>query len=502
MEKVRKKIYHPAGAGHQIAWFDLARLNIAGLFVLTLLICFSPKLNAQQSNTLFLMHDIPQSNLMNPAVQLSCKWFIGLPVLGTSHASVSNTAFSVNSFFANGEVNFDEAYLKLDRMNMISAEVLTYPILLGYRNGFNYFTFSVSDRVSSYNTFSRNLAGLALYGNSQYVGQTIRINNTRVNASYYREYSAGWSFGWDRYTTFGIKGKLLFGKAGIHSGASRFLLGTDKDTYDLTVRGAMSFSSSFPLTVTQNSRGIITNLAVPELEYLRLLMNPRNVGLAADFGVIHTYSKELTLSASVLDFGAILWTDETDNISGDVDFLHEGVSNSVDFSAAAYYRELADSIRNDILYDVSERSYLSPLPLQVFLGAEYQWKKNITLGVVSRNLFTNRRVYPSLTVSANARVLDRMSFSLSWSYLDRSFTNIGTGIAYTGKGMQVYLVTDNVIGLIMPLDTHTVNFRFGMNLMLGCPRDPKAARQDPKHMPMGKCAWMERERGKKRPRRF
>ena len=174
----------------------------------------------------------------------------------------------------------------------------------------------------------------------------------------------------------------------------------------------------------------------------------------------------------------------------------------MDFSAAAYYRELADSIRNDILYDVSERSYLTALPLQVFLGAEYQWKKNITLGLVSRNLFANRRIHPSLTVSANAKFLNSMLFSLSWSYLDRSFANVGTGIAYSGRGLQIYLVSDNVIGLIRPLDTHTVNFRFGMNLMLGCPRDPREARKDPKHMPMGNCNWMERERGKKRPRRF
>jgi hypothetical protein len=39
------------------------------------------ELQAQQSNTLFFMHSLPESNFINPAVQNSCKLFIGLPAL-------------------------------------------------------------------------------------------------------------------------------------------------------------------------------------------------------------------------------------------------------------------------------------------------------------------------------------------------------------------------------------------------------------------------------------
>ena len=34
---------------------------------------------AQQANTLYLMHAVPQSNLLNPAVQIQCRYYVGIP---------------------------------------------------------------------------------------------------------------------------------------------------------------------------------------------------------------------------------------------------------------------------------------------------------------------------------------------------------------------------------------------------------------------------------------
>ncbi len=36
--------------------------------------------------------------------------------------------------------------------------------------------------------------------------------------------------------------------------------------------------------------------------------------------------------------------------------------------------------------------------------------------------------------------------------------------------MQFYTVSDNVLGFLRPLDSRTINLRFGVNLMLGCPK--------------------------------
>lgn len=434
------------------------------LFLFTVL-----TLQAQQANTLFLLHSIPQSNQLNPAVQLKCKYFIGLPVLGTMHVNYSNSSFTYNDL-ANGEVlELDEVYNSLNRMNMVSAEVIAYPLSLGYREGSSYFTFSIADRFTTYNSFSRKMAGMLLYGNTQYIGETARFNNTRINGTWFREYSAGWSLRYDRITTVGARAKLLFGKASLHTGSSRVSLGTDVETFDLSITGDVTLNSSFPLILNQNSAGTITSIDVRDPDYLKLLLNPWNVGLAADLGVIHEYSNNITLSASLLDLGMILWTDELYNINAEVDFLYEGVSEGTDFSTAAYFRDLSDSIAGDIIYDVTRRPYVSVLPTQLILGGAYQYNTYVSLGAVMRNVLVNRRISSSVTASVNVSFRERFQGSLSWSYLNNTLMNVGAGLAYTGRGMQLYAVSDNFLGFIRPLDTRTVNFRFGMNLMLGCP---------------------------------
>ncbi len=449
---------------------------------------------AQQSNTLFLLHEIPQSNLLNPAVQPDCKWYLGFPGLNTIHVDYSNSSFTFNTLASGEQLMLDDVYDRLKRRNMISFDIQAYPVSLGYHFNNNYYSFSIADRFSATASYSKRLTGLLLYGNEPFVGDPIKLNNNRFNAMYYREYSAGWAFEWDRFTSFGIKAKLLFGKANLHTGSSRVTFGTNGETFDLTVKGNVSVNSSFPLTLTINSDSLITAVEVRELNYFSMLMNPRNAGIAVDFGLINRYNNELTVSLSILDLGMILWTDDVNNVKSEVDFLYRGAQEGTDFSAAAYFRDLTDSLYNDIKYDISQHPYVSPLPTQVFLGGEYHWKKNIDLGIVLRNVLVNRRIRSSLTASMNTTFLKRIHSSVSWTFMNNSPLNLGGGLAYSGRGFQVYAVSDNIIGLFKPLDSRSVNLRFGMNLLLGCPINyNKAGKQEYSMIP---CPAKQTRRGR------
>jgi len=441
-----------------------------------------PYASAQQASTMYLMQDIPQSNQLNPAVQPACKIFIGLPVLNTIHLNYSNDAFTYNDLADGTQLQLDEVYNRLGRMNALSAELIVYSLSAGIVRGPNYFSVSVADRLSTYNSYSRRLAGLLLYGNTQYIGETARLNNNRINLMYYREYSAGWSMEYNSYNTIGARVKLLFGKANLNTGSSRALLGTDAETFDLSVTGNVRLNSSYPLVLEQNNSGAITGIDIPEPDYFRLLMNPRNPGIAFDLGVIHQYSEKVVISASLLDLGMIVWTDDLYNIGAEVDFLYEGVSEGTDFSTAAYFRDLTDSIASDIIYDVTRKPYVSPLPTQLYLAGSYDWKKHTELGLVMRSVLVNRRIKTSLTASVTASVVNRLQASLSWSWMNKTAYNFGAGLAYTGRGFQVYAVTDNLAAFIQPPGARTINLRFGMNLLLGCPVSYNRNRGDERSM--------------------
>jgi hypothetical protein len=429
-----------------------------------------------------MMHSVPQSNLLNPAVQPDCRLFIGLPAMSTLYLNYSNSSFVYNQLVSDDTLQLNAVFNRLYSNNLISVEAAAYLLSAGYRKEHDYFTFSVAYRAYAHLSFPRDLVGLALFGNAQYTGRELRLRNTRMNAAYFREYSAGWSRETDRSTTLGMRGKLLFGKINFHTGKSQVGLGTDFETFDLSMQGELGLNSSFPVVLDINEAGLIAGAEFEEPDYRAMLMNPRNVGLAADFGVVHQYSDNVNLSASLLDVGMILWTDDLYNLNGAVDFEYTGVSDEADFSLAGYYRDISDSIVEDVIYEISRERYVTALPAQLFLGGTYRWRKNVDLGMVLRSVLVNRRVSTSFTTSANLHLSDHLHASVSWSLLNNSFMNAGVGVAYTGMGVQMYAVSDNVVGFFRPLDTRTINLRFGVNLMFGCPRNYFRSREPKRSM--------------------
>ncbi len=69
-------------------------------YLLLLLIFTFISVSGQQDQQLYFMHYLGESNFLNPSVQSSCKWFIGIPILSSVHLNYANSAFSINQLTA------------------------------------------------------------------------------------------------------------------------------------------------------------------------------------------------------------------------------------------------------------------------------------------------------------------------------------------------------------------------------------------------------------------
>jgi hypothetical protein len=78
-----------------------------------------------------------------------------------------------------------------------------------------------------------------------------------------------------------------------------------------------------------------------------------------------------------------------------------------------------------------------------------------------------------IMLSALARPFKNFETSLSWSYMNRSFLNVGIGIAYGRSPLQFYIVSDNILAPLFPMNTKNLNLRFGLNINLGCYKKEK-----------------------------
>jgi len=95
------------------------------------------ELQAQQSNTLFFMHSLPESNFINPAVQNSCRLFIGVPVLSSIHMHASNSGFTANQLLNEEPGGYtldpETALKKAGPKNIMTSELYTTILAIGLR---------------------------------------------------------------------------------------------------------------------------------------------------------------------------------------------------------------------------------------------------------------------------------------------------------------------------------------------------------------------------------
>lgn len=453
---------------------------------------------------MYLMHDIPQSSFLNPAVQIDCSWFLGIPGFSSAHLSYSNTAFTYMDLTEGNTWNLEQVEGQMHRRDLFGGELAIQLIAIGHRQKFNYFTFSIDDRANAYQTVPRSLVSTALYGNFPSAGSPVGLDGLRSKGIYLRQYTLGASRVINPSLKIGIRLKLLFGKSEISTGPSELGLYTDENTFDLLADGNYSLNTSLPMTVEQDAAGNITGITWNEVNYAEFLLNRQNPGIAMDVGVIYRYDRKLTLSASILDLGGLRWRSDLNNINSEGTFIYDALDYNGDVISRAFLDDFIDSLQNAFDASVSEQAYSSLLPTQVFLGASYGLREKLSLGLVNRNLILRSKLHSSITLSATAELTPRILGTLSWSYLNNSIRNLGAVLALRGAGFQFHLSSDNLLGFLQPFDTRTLNFRMGFNVLLGCPRTKKEELESALYTgnPLtGVCAWSESQKTRKKSSR-
>jgi len=77
--------------------------------------------SAQQANTQYLLHGTPQTSFLNPAVQIGCRWFVGIPALSSVHFSYSNTAFTYRDLTAGNSWNLEKVESQMHRVDFYGS---------------------------------------------------------------------------------------------------------------------------------------------------------------------------------------------------------------------------------------------------------------------------------------------------------------------------------------------------------------------------------------------
>jgi hypothetical protein len=442
--------------------------------ILLVIVLYIPltQVKSQQSNTLFFMHSVPQSNFINPAIQGECRWFIGLPVISSTHLNLAHNGFTVNNLLESQEdtlyaLDAERIEKKLARMNYLSSEFYTHLFAIGYKRKDFYFTFSIRERDDFVLFYPRDLFAFTYRGNTQFEGEWISLNGTGIQFNHFREYAIGISKKYDDYRTFGIRGKILFGKLNLNTRKSKIGLFTQENTFNLLFVNDILVNASLPYSLGIDSSG---NYYIINEDYTfnwDLVFNRRNLGLAVDAGFIYKYDENITFSGSILDIGAIYYRSNLTNYDVEGDFFYDGPLGDT-IPTESYLEDVVNTFTDGSIID--NRSYIYFLQPKIFVGATYKLNDKINLGGLLAGKIYRQKIQSGLILSANARFASYFSASLSWSYIHRSVNNLGLGLAFGRMPLQFYIVSDNVPGMIWLQSSKNINLRFGLNIIFGCYR--------------------------------
>jgi hypothetical protein len=463
--------------------------------------------SAQYSNTYYYMHMIPQANQLNPAFQPNCQSYIGFPVLSPLRFEVESNSLRYKDIFTWNETagkfitfmhpdgNKQQFLNALKPVNVMRAGVASTIVSVGWRQEQFFFTVDFGQRIDESLSFSKDLAEFMINGNLNQ--SRFNFSDLANNINLYHELAIGASYNHEDEFQVGARAKLLLGMGNVTVRQSDINLKTSLDEW--TVKSDIMADASIPyldLPIDEDGYLDIDSLqSLGELDQMDLIFGVptglpeqitpgslgtffgvKNPGLALDFGFNYSPVERLIVSASVLDLGFIRWRSSTYNFKQDMDYTFEGVEFTLDEDWDPV-EGLLDSLEDATRIKTTKEKYTSFLSSRVYIGAAYELSEKVRFGGVFRTRIYHYKFYNQFTISANYQPFSMLSGSLSYSIMGTSYMNLGLGLSVRGGPFNLYFITDQApSAYFWPQEFSSLNFRFGLNLVLGC--DASGSKKD------------------------
>ncbi len=492
------------------------------IVIVLLTMSFLGRVSAQISNTMYFMDRLPQSTLINPAQTPECKFYMGgllVPFTGQMMPSIElgiNLPVDYNDVIFHGEgeyadslitplhptANIDDFLNKLRKVNYISTDVQLSLLTFGFRTGEKgFFTFDLSERMFGNVGLPKSLFEFAAKGND--VVRNADFRGLGVNTMYYHQLAFGYKQQVSKTFALGLRAKFLIGVANVNTASSKLVLTTAQKTNYINVESQYIVNTNLPLEVTLNEEGFVEDVEFTNFDeestgsiLKKYALMTGNYGGAIDFGFSKDINSSITAFGSVEDLGYISWRQNASKFAlYDEDSMKfEGVEiNSFNIDDITDDINLDSIVENFKEINYEKRAYKTYLPTKVYAGVRYRVAKRINLGALARFEFLPHKINPSVTLTANFKPFKFTAATLSYSYIDGNFDNIGLGFTVHPGFIQWFFVSDNLIGAILfPANTRSLSLRVGCNMVFGSVQ--KVGREKEQ----GGATLMDRRRSKNR----
>jgi hypothetical protein len=427
--------------------------------------------------TIYTLNSIPQQYYDNPGLMPKTKYHIGcmpilfIPILSSNYTSVSNSGFKWDNFVrydkAKDSIKFDadNTIDKLSKKNYLIFNQQIEWLSFGFKiKHTQYVSFSFTEKFNFRFTYPKDL--IAMWnGNSQFIGSEANFDHIGLDMTHYREIALGYTNQIDNKWTVGGRVKLLFGLSNIWTKSSKATLAVDENYFDLTANSNVVIYTSAPEKI-YDTTGKNSFKGSDVKDYL---LNFKNPGFGIDLGANYKFDDKWTFSASILDFGYIFWKTGTRKfVSTDKSFTFSGFeinklirNDSLKFGDLL--SNLGDTLGKVFKVEKENKHYASPLNPKIYLSGCYNITKKDRAYAIFRAEIYENSIHPAFSLAYNRNFGNILDVSLSYSYMNRDFLNLGLGSSVRFGPFQIFLATDNFLAAIIPYHTKNINVHFGCN---------------------------------------
>lgn len=455
--------------------------KIRVVFVVLIMCLCSGFVQGQDANgSTYFLPNLPQRVRVNPAYQPEYKVWIGLPALSGISVNYMNSAFGVDDLLIkDGKdslyVDMDRMYKSLRKRNIIHLGNEISILTVGVKINSWYATLDVTEKNDFIFRANKDLFTFLKRGNTPYLGKTQDIGDLGLRLNAYNEFAFGLSKKVNGKWTVGGRLKFLMGIANMSMVNSKISIKSSQDASSMKIHSKQDIRVSAPVNFEYTKDGEYINWDDFDADVddfsTSMILNTKNPGFALDLGAEYQFNEKLKLYASVVDFGFIHWGAKNYRFTQNTTFDWQGadLSNSIkkdDKPIDDVFDDLIDSLKDNFRLKEKQGAYTTMLRTKMYLGATYQVSKMVHVAGLAELTLMDKVFYPSLTASADVRLLRNVSAAVSYTVMPGNYVNLGAALTAKLGPVQLYASTDNVLGADYT-HTQSINARFGINLLFG-----------------------------------
>lgn len=416
---------------------------------------------AQDPMALYFMEVIPQTKYTNPAMQPRANGFFALPnvnALFQSDLAFSDVFQDVGSEWVSPlskRFNYGDLYDASGQAFNVNEQTDFQLMGLGFRTGRDYISVSLSVKGAVAMGVPSDLFRITDKGFPN--GSRFDFSTLRTKMVTYKEINIGYSREWTEDLTLGVNVKPLFGVLGGMTDISRFELQTSREVFDVYVDGKVYTSAPLEIEENETPGDFPESIEGRDMddEWGSYFSSFKNPGIAFDFGAVYQLNNRLELSAALTNLGFIKWKEDLNTLSFGGHYSFEGLevdgSNKDDLDEAL--DAIGDSLKTVIDYTTGEEQFSMALVPGLYVGAQYELTKSLSLGVLSRSLMQKQNFRQEFNLSANWQPYTFLALNANYGYRVKGGGGLGGGLSLLLGPVQFFAIADY-------LPTHYANVNF------------------------------------------